>query len=327
MHKSRFVSYTGLILLLVLMLIISASLGAVKIPPGEMLDILTGKGKAPYNTILLNIRLPRVVEAAIVGTGLSVSGAFFQGLLHNPMADPYILGVSSGAALGATISMVAGLGIAGTHILAFMTALVTVYAVLALSKTGTRISVTTMLLAGIAVSAFLSSIISLMMLFNHEELGKIVFWMMGGLGLVSWKEVMVSAPVILVGSSIMYAFSRDMNAIILGEETAEHLGVDIEKVKKVVLFLGSLITATAVSVSGIIGFVGLIVPHITRLLVGPDNRVLVPFTAVIGAIFLVLADTLSRMVIPPTEIPVGIITAAFGGPFFLYVLNTSKTTN
>lgn len=327
MHKSRFASYTGLILLLVLMLIISASLGAVKIPPGEMLDILAGKGKAPYNTILLNIRLPRVVEAAIVGTGLSVSGAFFQGLLHNPMADPYILGVSSGAALGATISMVAGLGITGTHILAFMTALVTVYAVLALSKTGTRISVTTMLLAGIAVSAFLSSIISLMMLFNHEELGKIVFWMMGGLGLVSWKEVMVSAPVILVGSSIMYAFSRDMNAIILGEETAEHLGVDIEKVKKVVLFLGSLITATAVSVSGIIGFVGLIVPHITRLLVGPDNRVLVPFTAVIGAIFLVLADTLSRMVIPPTEIPVGIITAAFGGPFFLYVLNTSKTTN
>ncbi len=313
------------IIILILIIGISAVVGAVTIPPGDVIAVLSGNGDPTYTTILLGLRLPRIIEAAAVGLGLSVSGVFFQGLLHNPMADPYILGISNGAALGATVAMVLGMGLLGTEAFAFATGLVTIYLVIALAKKGSRIPMTTMLLTGVAVSAFLSAVISLMMFFNNHELSNIVFWMMGGLELVSWKQVAVSLPVILAGVSVMYIFSREMNAIVMGEETAEHLGIDIERVKNIILVCGSLVTATAVSVSGIIGFVGLIIPHITRLLVGPDNRVLVPFSAVFGAIFLVFADTLSRTVVQPVEIPIGIITAAFGGPFFLYILRTNKS--
>lgn len=325
MKRKPYIGFVTSIILLILLIIISVAVGAVKIPLKEIIAILLGRGDATYSTILINLRLPRILEAMAVGLGLSVSGAFFQGLLNNPMADPYILGISSGAALGATISMALGLGMLGTEFFAFVTALMTIYVVISLSKRGPRMSMTTMLLTGVAVSAFLSAIISLMMFFNNHKLASIVFWMMGGLNLVSWKQVAVSLPIILIGSSIMYVFSREMNAIIMGEETAEHLGVNIEKVKNIILLCGSLVTAVAVSVSGIIGFVGLIIPHITRLLVGPDNRILVPFSAIFGAIFLVFADTLSRTIIQPIEIPIGIITAIFGGPFFLYILRTNKS--
>jgi iron complex transport system permease protein len=305
-------------------MILSISAGAVKIPLREILNIFFGGGSETSRTIILNLRLPRVIESAVVGMGLSVVGAFFQGLLRNPMADPYVLGISSGAAFGATIAIILGLGIFGLSFMAFVTSLITVFFVYTISRTGTRVSMTTMLLAGIAISAFMSAIISLMMLLNHDEFSRIVFWTMGGFSLINWNSVVFSTPIIIIGSFMMYVFSRDVNAILTGEEVAEHLGVNTELVKKIILVTGSLVTATAVSVGGIIGFVGLIVPHISRLIVGPDNRVLVPFSAISGAIFLTFADLLARVILKPMEIPIGIITAAFGGPFFLYLLIKSK---
>jgi len=320
----HFYRFTILLLLLILTTIAACSIGTVKIPPAEVLSIMKGEGSPIYETILLKIRLPRVIQSAAVGMGLAVSGAFFQGLLSNPLADPYILGVSSGAAVGAAASIMLGLGILGTQAFAFIGALATIYLVIALSQIGSRAYAVTMLLAGIAVSTFLSSVVSFLMLLSDHKLASIVFWMMGGFNLISWKEVIISAPIILTGIIIMYLFSRDLNAIIMGDETARHLGVDTERVRRIVLVCGSLVTATAVSVSGIIGFVGLMIPHITRMLVGPDNRILVPYSAVIGGLFLVITDTVSRTVIQPTEIPIGIITAAFGGPFFLYILKTNR---
>ena len=289
--------------LLVFTMILSISAGAVKIPLQEILNVFLGGGSETSRTIILNLRLPRAIESAIVGMGLSVVGAFFQGLLRNPMADPYVLGISSGAAFGATIAIILGLGIFGLSFMAFVTSLMTVFFVYTISKTGTRVSMTTMLLAGIAISAFMSAIISLMMLLNHDEFSRIVFWTMGGFSLINWNSVVFSTPIIIIGSFMMYVFSRDVNAILTGEEVAEHLGVNTELVKKIILVTGSLVTATAVSVGGIIGFVGLIVPHISRLIVGPDNRVLVPFSAISGAIFLTFADLLARVILKPMEIP------------------------
>lgn len=311
-------------LLFILVAVFSISAGAVKIPLQEILNVFMGGGDETSRTIILTLRLPRVIGAAVVGMGLSIVGAFFQGLLRNSMADPYVLGISSGAALGATIAIVLGFGFFGLNVMAFITSLITVFFVYTISKAGTRVSMTTMLLAGIAVSAFISAVVSLMMLLNRSELSRIIFWTMGGFNLTSWQDVLFSVPVIVIGSFVMYMFSRDVNAILTGEEVAEHLGVNTELVKKVVLVIGSLVTATAVSVGGIIGFVGLIVPHISRLIIGPDNRVLVPFSGIVGAMFLVFADVMARVILKPVEVPVGIITAAFGGPFFLYLLIKNK---
>lgn len=327
MKAKRGFYFTSAFLLLLLIMALSISAGAVKIPLQEILNVLLGKGDEVNRRIILTLRLPRVIESALVGMGLSVVGAFFQGLLRNPMADPYVLGISSGAAFGATIAIIMGLGIFGLSSMAFITALLTIFFVYTVSRTGSRLSMTTMLLAGIAISAFMSAIISLLMLLNHDQFSRIVFWTMGGFGLVSWPQVIYSSPLILIGSFVMYAFSRDVNAILTGEESAEHLGVNAELVKKIILILGSLVTASCVSVGGIIGFVGLIVPHISRFIVGPDNRVLVPFSALFGASFLTFADLLARVILKPVEMPIGIITATFGGPFFLYLLVRSKQKN
>jgi len=315
------------LMLLFLSVAVSLSSGAVSIPLKEIVTIIGGGGSETNRIILLSLRLPRVLEAAMVGAGLSVVGTFFQGLLRNPMADPYVLGVSSGAAFGATIAIILGLGVLGVGFTAFFFALLTISIVYIIAKNGPKVTMSSMLLAGIAISAFMYSVISLLMLFNHNELSRIVFWTMGSFSLTGWNDVFFSAPLITAGCLIMYLFARDMNAIITGDEIAEHLGVNTELVKRVVLSVGSLITAASVSIGGIIGFVGLIVPHIARLLVGPDNRILVPFSAVFGAIFLVVTDTLARTLLAPAEIPAGIITATCGGPFFLYLLVKTKIKN
>ncbi len=303
---------------------LAISKGAVKLSIGEILNVLRNSGNDTNKTIILDLRLPRVIASAIVGMGLSVVGAFFQGLLRNPIADPYVLGISSGAALGATIAIILEFGLFGINLAAFIASLITVFIVYAISKAGTRISMTTMILAGTAISAFISAIISLIMLLNHEEFNRIIFWTMGGFNLISWESLAFAIPIIVIGTLVMYSFSRDINAILTGEEVAEHLGVNTERVKKIIFIAGSLVTAASVSVGGIIGFVGLIVPHVCRIIIGPDNRILVPFSALAGAIFLTFADTLARTILIPTEIPIGIITASFGGPFFIYLLINDK---
>lgn len=278
-----------------------------------------------YETIVFQMRLARVILAALVGAGLAASGVILQGLLINPMADPYILGISQGAALGATAAMLSlggilALGIYTVPLVAFLGGLVTSIVVYNLARVGNRVQMSTLLLAGIAVGLFLSAITSYIMITSGQNVHQILFWIIGGFAGRGWDHVMVLLPYIVTGYSIMHLYARRMNVILLGEEPAQHLGIDVERMKKVLLTAATLTTASAVSVSGVIAFVGLIIPHAVRLMVGPDHRVLLPTAALTGAIFLIIADALARVAAAPEEIPVGIITALCGGPFFIYLL-------
>lgn len=324
MKKNVRLYFALCIVFLISSVVLSISLGSVNMTISEIVNTLLGRAEETKSIILLKLRLPRTLQAAVVGCGLAIAGTYFQGLFRNPMADPYVLGISSGAAFGATLGIVLGFGFFGISFFAFFTALSTILIVYIIARQGTKLSMTTMLLAGITISTFLYSVISLMMLLAHDQLSRIVFWTMGGFGYVSWREVGFSAPIIILSSALLFFYSRDLNILITGDEAAEHLGIDTDRLKKIILVIGSLITAVCVSISGIIGFVGLIVPHIARLIIGPDNRMLAPFSALFGAGFLVLADTLARVLIRPSEMPVGIITAALGGPFFIYLLIKNK---
>jgi iron complex transport system permease protein len=277
--------------------------------------------------IIMDYRFPRVILAALVGAALSTAGCAMQGLLKNPMADPYIIGMSSGAALGASIALFFNISV---HIFAFAFSLVSIFLVYNISKVGRKIPTDTLLLSGIAVGSFLSAITSFMIYINHSR-DHVIFWMMGGFWNPSWSKVTVPAVVILFGILMLYRHSWSLNVMLLGEEQAQYLGVDIEWVKRYILVLSALITGVAVSVSGIIGFVGLIIPHIMRILVGPDHRILFPASTLLGAIFLVISDTIARtilnhVIMEPIELPVGIITALFGAPFFIYLLRKRRQT-
>ena len=331
-----------LILFLILLLIsvlFSLSVGAADITAGEVIGIFASKipiinrfvgghYAEEHFTILYYIRLPRIVLAMLVGAALSSGGAAFQSLLRNPMADPYIIGVSSGAALGATLGIILKLnnliGFMGTSLTAFLGAIITTFLVYGFSRLGHRVSVTTLLLAGIAFSSLASSLISLLMLFNHREIAEIVFWIMGSFSMTTWKDVYLALPGIFLGVFMIYFYSRELNIMALGEENAQSMGVDIERTKKILIFAVSLAASSSVAVSGIIGFVGLMVPHMVRMVVGPDYRFLIPISVLSGSLFLVLTDTLARTLLKPMEIPVGIITACLGGPFFLYILYIYK---
>ncbi len=280
--------------------------------------------------IILHLRLPRVLLGAVVGALLAVAGTAFQGLLKNPLADPYIIGVSSGAAVGASIAIVLGLGAVahgmGVPLLAFATGLATVAFVYSLAQQGGRVPVESFLLAGVVVGAFMWSAVFFFMTVaaRERELMSVVFWLMGNLGGASWSTVVMIAPPAVVGPALIYLFARDLNIMLLGEESAVHLGVRVERLKQIIIALASLVTAVAVAAAGIIGFVGFIVPHIMRRLVGPDHRVLVPAAALGGAIFLICADTLARIVIAPSELPAGIITSLVGAPFFCHLLRKRR---
>lgn len=282
-----------------------------------------------YRDILLQIRVPRVLLAAAVGSSLAVAGTVFQGLFRNPMADPYVIGISSGAALGAVFAMLGGFsivlgGFGAVPLFAFAGGIATIMLVYSMARVGQAVPVMTLLLAGIAVSAFLSAIVSLLTYFAGERLHMVVFWLMGGLGGATWHTVKVMIPYALAGYICVSIFSRELNAMLLGEETASHLGVDTEKVKKILLVGASLLVAAAVSTSGIIGFVGLVVPHFVRLVAGPDHRFLIPASALLGATLLIATDMLARVIIAPTELPVGIITALIGAPMFIYLLKKRR---
>lgn len=278
--------------------------------------------------IIWNVRLPRIILAFITGGVLAICGAAYQGIFKNPMADPYILGVSSGAALGATIGIVMNFssslfGMNGTAILAFVGSFASILVVYNISRVGRKVPVATLLLSGIAIGQTISAIMYLLMIFNQEEMTQIMFWIMGSLNGKGWGQVLTVLPYVIVGGVIMLTSVRELDIMLLGEETATQLGVDTERLKKKILITSSLLTAAVVSVTGIIGFVGLVVPHIVRLVTGPKHRVLIPFSLLFGGAFLILCDTLARTV-AGQEIPVGIITAAFGGPFFVYLLRKRK---
>ncbi len=302
-----------------------------KIEMQATLDILFGKAELwpdVYKTIILDMRLSRILLAALVGCALAVSGTTMQGLFKNPMADPFIIGLSAGGAMGASISILLGLSISAsiysTPLLAFIGATSTVIVVHLIARTGGKVKVETLLLTGIAIGSFLTAVMSFMMYMTSQQFRFLFFWLLGGLYRASWDIIVIASPLIISGTIIISFFARDLNAIILGEEPATHLGIDVETVKKILLIFSSLVAGTAVAFSGIIGFVGLIIPHLMRILVGPDHRILLPASALSGGTFLVWADTIARTVLSPTEIPVGIITALCGAPFFVYLLQKSK---
>jgi len=328
--------FIALLLSLLLLSIVAAiGIGPVPIPPPVVAGALVRKvpflgGAFPFpvtrveSVIITSIRLPRVLLAVLVGSALAVSGAVMQGLFRNPMADPYVIGLSSGAALGASLSIVFGLGGISTPLAAFAGGAGAVFLVYGIARENGRVPVETLLLSGIAVAVFLSAVTSLIMYLAGEGLHKVVFWLMGGIWAANWSQVKLTALPVVLGVSGVLFLARDLNIILLGEEHATHLGVEIEKVKQVLLLLSALLAGVAVAMSGIIGFVGLVIPHMARIVVGPDHRILIPTSALAGGIFLLWADTLARVVIAPAEMPVGILTALVGAPFFVYLLKTKK---
>lgn len=336
--------YLGLLVLvasLLFTLVLATSIGAVHIPLKTVLSILLSRAGVFHLTrtwtsieeiIILHIRLPRVISAALVGAALSTAGVLFQGLLRNPLADPFVIGTSGGAALGATIGLLLSshltlLGFGTVPTLAFVGALAAMLLVYYLSQVGGRTPIVTLLLAGFAVSVVLSCIMSFLLIVNDRlqlDTRIIYAWLLGGISVTRWSQVAVIAFLVLIGSSVALALGKSLNAFSLGDESAQHLGIPVERHKAAIIAVGALLTAAAVSGGGLIGFVGLVVPHFFRLLFGPSHTRLV-FVAIFGgAAFLVIADLLSRSLMPPTELPVGILTAFVGGPAFLFLLHQSK---
>jgi len=275
--------------------------------------------------IFWQLRLPRVALGAIVGCALAVAGGSLQGLLMNPLADPYLVGVSAGAALGASAAIVFHLGHlaggAGKAVIAFAAGAGTMVLVVWLASSRRRIQRDAFILAGVVVGSFLWALVTLLMTMAGADLQTVVFWLMGNLyGQVDWSVVAVAALLVGIGCVVLYAYARDLNLLSLGEEQARQLGVETESLKIGVIISSALVTAAAVSVSGIIGFVGLVIPHMARRLVGPDHRVLLPVAGLLGASFLVWADTLARAI--SEMFPVGVLTAVLGAPFFFYLLKT-----
>lgn len=278
--------------------------------------------------LLLNLRLPRIILALITGAALSTAGASFQGTFRNPLAEPYLLGVSAGAALGATIAIVwkplTSLGIYTVPLLAFVGATSAAFLVYRLATFAGHTQSASLLLSGVAVGSTLTAILSFLMVTTERDLHTVVVWLMGGLTAATWTKVSITLPVVAAGFIFMMSMARRMNLLLMGEERARELGVDSQRTRRNLMIAASLTTAAAVSFTGLIGFVGLMVPHIMRLLVGPDHRRLLPASALFGALLLLIADTVARTALAPAEIPVGIITAATGGPFFLYLLRRRK---
>jgi iron complex transport system permease protein len=333
-RKKVVVTSIFLSLLLCFVILLSLTMGSVKIPPLRSIRTvfqavlgLKGSGSETEQTIILSLRIPRILLAGLVGAGLSVSGATFQALLRNPLADPYILGVSSGAAVGAIIALLMGLSAYsfGTPVFSFAGALLTVIAVLYFGRQDGKIHPNTLLLTGVIIGSFLSALIMFFISLSHsEELHTIIFWLMGDFSFSNPQTILVILPYILLGTFFLYFRSRHLNLILSGEENAVQLGVDVEKLKWTAYLFASLITAASVSVCGLIGFVGLIIPHSVRLVFGTDHRLLIPSAALVGASFLIASDTVARTLLAPMELPVGVITAAFGAPFFIYLLKTRK---
>lgn len=323
-----------LALILVWVTLISVMVGSVRVKPGRSLSILIhwalgikGEETEMERAIILSLRFPRAMLAGLVGAGLSVSGAILQALLRNPLADPYILGVSSGAATGAIVAIMVGLGALsfGLPFASFLGALLTVLVVFYFGRQDGKIHPNTLLLAGVVIGSFLSALIMFFLSISQkEELHTIIFWLMGDFSFSNARAILIILPYILLGILLLYSQSRQLNLILSGEESALQLGINVARLRLTSYLLASLITAASVSVCGLIGFVGLIIPHSVRLVFGPDHRLLIPACALVGASFLIASDTLARTLLAPVELPVGVITAAFGGPFFVYLLRTRK---
>ncbi len=342
--KWKFIVLT-LIVILVTVIILCLNVGYAPISFSEILAII-GKHIPGLNnmvdpasvstvneSIIVQIRLPRILAGALVGAGLATAGVLYQGVFRNPMADSYILGASAGASFAYTLcaiyagTFLATMFGAGIYqIAAFLGAVLVVFLVYFMSRVGSKVPITTLLLSGIVVNIFILSLQTVFELRAGQELYGIVAWIAGGFTNITWTSVFTVFPFVLTGALIAFFFTKDLNMLSMGDDTAQHLGVNTERVRRILLVTSSLITGAAVSISGVIGFVGLIIPHMTRLAIGPDHRILLPTAAIVGAIFLILCDSLARVATGASELPVGVITALSGTPFFIYLLRRRKTS-
>jgi iron complex transport system permease protein len=316
-----------LMILLVLVFILGLSVGSVSIPFGHVVGALLGRDDVPdtARTILLSIRLPRLLLAIIVGAGLSVAGVVFQALLRNPLAEPYVLGISSGGTVGAILAISLSLGAANftTPLASFVGSAAVMLLVYSIGHRRGQLDTYTLLLAGVMVGAFFNAAILLIIAVFNQELRNAFLWLMGNLSGASMDSILVILPFMVAAIAVLFVQARRFNLISTGDETAMELGVDVTRIKRLSYVLASLLTGLTVSVSGVVGFVGLIIPHICRMLFGPDHRLLLPASLVLGAGFMITADILSRTLLAPSEIPVGAVTAAIGAPLFVYLLRKS----
>jgi len=300
--------------------------GTVSINPKDIITLLiNGSQDKTKSLIIWQLRAPRIVLGILTGAALSTVGGAFQGILRNPLADPYILGVSAGAALGACTGiafqyMTGYLLSSYLPLFAFIGAMLSLYLVYKSSKISYSANSTGLLLSGVAINFLFSALITVLLALSRRELHSMVFWLMGDLSSANWKKISIITLPVIIGSLILFFSSLDLNALSLGEEEALHLGINTSKLRIRIFVIGSIIIATVVSFTGLIGFVGLIIPHIARLLVGPDHRIMLPVAAFLGGAFLILCDVLARTLMSPTEIPIGAITAIIGAPLFIYLL-------
>ena len=321
----------------IVLAIFATAVGPYTVPFSHVVGIIieqVGIGETSASkteeAIVTSIRIPRILLSLVVGAALGVSGAVMQGLFRNPMADPGIIGVSTGGALGAVIAIASGaqaIFILALPTMSFVGAAGALAMVYAVASLGGRFSMAALLLTGVALSAFMAAIISAIILFTSDLQAQreMLFWLAGGLGASTWNDVRIALPIILLGIAVAVVFARDLNLMMVSEEEARALGVRVGLTRNTLLLIASLITGTAVAFSGAIAFVGLIAPHTLRLIVGADHRVLVPLSALGGGVFLLAADTLARTVIAPVEIPVGVVTALVGAPFFVLLLARNKS--
>ena len=323
---------------LIITIVLSIGLGSVAIPPGQTLKVIwnTLKSVSPesdlartYQTILLTLRLPRTILMMMTGASLAGSGCAYQGLFRNPLADPYLIGAASGAGLGAIISLTLDWPASPFSYLmvpmaAFLCALLTVFLVFKLAKVGKSLSVTNLILAGVAVSSFTTALTSFLLINASGELRRALVWLLGGSTMAGWKPVLGQLPFTLIGLLGLLIFAYQLNVLQFGDEQARQLGINTNRAYTRIMIFATLSTAAAVAFTGVIGFVGLIIPHIARRITGGDMRRLLPVSIVGGAVFLVLADVIARIIVAPQELPVGIITSLCGAPFFLFILQRSK---
>ncbi|MDQ3812256.1 MAG: iron ABC transporter permease, partial [Chloroflexota bacterium] len=331
----------ALTLALLTAMVFAAAFGAVSLPPDALLHMTLNQLLGTHfavtwrpqdEAIFFAIRLPRVTGAALVGAALGAAGVLFQGLLRNALADPYALGVSGGAALGGALGFLLSLGFTvvgftAVPVLAFLGALAAMGLVYSLARVGGRAPVVNLLLAGFAISAMLGYAVSFLLILNDRlqlNLPRVYGWLLGGVSVGQWSQLWLACSLFTVGLLGGWLLGHSLDALGLGEEAAQQLGVPVERDKRLIMVLGSLLTAVAVALGGLIGFVGLFAPHMTRLALGPGHRVLLVAAALFGATFLVLADLLARVLLPPTEVPVGILTAFVGGPLFLWLLRRQR---
>jgi iron complex transport system permease protein len=307
--------------MLALVIVMCLSLGTADVSIKDIFNILCGKMAQddPMRLIIFRIRLPRIILAGLVGFALSLGGVVFQAILRNPLADPFILGVSSGSAFGAVLAIFFGLSFSlGVPVMSFAGALFTIYLVMMIGARDIGVESSTILLTGVIINAFFTAIIMFFISVSaNDRLHTMLFWLYGDLSQGKYSQLIIIAPFVLIASVVLYAFSKDLNIITTGEENAAQLGVEVEMISLVIV---SLVMGLVVAFSGLIGFVGLIVPHLARMAFRSDHRLLIPVTSIGGAIFLIAADTIARTVISPSELPVGVITAFMGAPFFIILL-------